>query len=145
VSGYVVKRTIVGRLANGSDLYDGITRVAQENDIRIGRVTGMGAVQKAKLAYYDQKTMKYSVIEINEPMEIVSLYGNISTKDGQPFAHAHVVLSDEKGNGKGGHLLPGGTPVFACEVTIEEYNGPELRRDFDEQTGLFLWDKARVL
>lgn len=142
---YSAKRTIIGALEKGTDLYNGILRVAQENNITMGRVTGIGAVQQAKLAYYDQKLMKYYDIEIPEPMEIVSLYGNISIKDGQPFVHAHVVLSDEKGNGKGGHLLPGGTPVFACEITLEEFDGPELVRGFDAQSGLALWPKDKTL
>ncbi|MEK9137188.1 MAG: PPC domain-containing DNA-binding protein [Bacteroidota bacterium] len=142
---YTIKRTIIGQLERGTDLYNGIARVAQENNITVGRVTGMGAVQRAKLAYYDQKVMKYEDIVFNEPMEIVSLYGNISIRDGKPFAHIHVVLSDEKGNGKGGHLLPGDTPVFACEVTIEEFDGPELVRNADEKTGLALWGKDKTL
>jgi hypothetical protein len=142
---YSVKRTIIGQIERGTDLYNTITRIAQENNIRMGRVTGMGAVRSAKLAYYDQKTMKYSDIVFNEVMEIVSLYGNISIRDGKPFAHVHVVLSDEKGNSKGGHLLPGETPVFACEVTIDEFEGPELVRNADETIGLALWPTDKNL
>ncbi len=142
---YSAKRTIIGALEKGADLYNGILHVAQKNGITTGRITGIGAVQQAKLAYYDQKLMKYYDIEIPEPMEIVSLYGNISIKDGQPFVHAHVVLSDEKGNGKGGHLLPGGTPVFACEITLEEFDGPGLVRGFDDRTGLSLWPKDKTV
>jgi predicted DNA-binding protein with PD1-like motif len=89
--------------------------------------------------------MKYKDVDLSEPMEIVSLYGNISLKDGKPFVHAHVVLSDEKGNARGGHLLPGSSPVFACEITIEEFEGPELIRGFDERTRLALWPKEKVL
>ena len=77
-------------------------------------------------------------------MEIVSMYGNISLKNGKPFVHAHVVLSDKKGNARGGHLLPGSS-VFACELTIEEFEGPELIRGFDERTGLTLWPKEKIL
>ena len=66
-------------------------------------------------------------------------------RDGQPFVHAHVVLSDEQGNGKGGHLLPGGTPVFACELTIEEYDGAAIVRSRDERTGLSLWPDDSTL
>jgi hypothetical protein len=106
---------------------------------------GIGAVQKATIAYYDQKQIKYRDIMLNEPMEIVSLHGNVSLKDGKPFVHAHVVLGDEKGNVRGGHLLPGGTPVFACELTIDEFDGPELVREFDEITGLALWPKEGTL
>ncbi|MCZ6775031.1 MAG: DNA-binding protein [Ignavibacteria bacterium] len=145
MSSYSAKRTIIGHVEKGTDLYDSITRIAQQNNIMLGRVTGLGAVQKAKLAYYDQKEMKYKDFELNEPMEIVCMYGNISVKDGRPFVHAHVALSDGKGNARGGHLLPGGSPVFACEITIEEFEGPELVRGFDERTGLALWPKEKVL
>ncbi len=139
------KRTLIGQLERNADLYNSMTRVVQENNIRIGRLTGIGAVQKAKLAYYDQKLMKYNEIEVSEPMEILALNGNISLKDDKPFVHAHVVLGDEKGNVRGGHLLPGGTPIFACEVTIEEYDGPVLERGIDKGTGLTLWPKERTL
>lgn len=142
---YSIKRTVIGQLEQGTDLYNGITRVVQEHHITMGRVTGMGAVQRAKLAYYNQKAMTYQDIELNEALEIVSLYGNVSLKDGKPFAHIHVVLSDEKGNGRGGHLLPGGTPVFACELTVEEFDGPPLVRGSDAQTGLALWPKDATL
>jgi predicted DNA-binding protein with PD1-like motif len=138
MSAYTIRRTLIGQLAKGTDLYNGITRIVRDNNVRIGRVTGMGAVQRASLAYYDQKQMRYSDIDIPVAMEIVSLYGNITLKDGLPFCHVHVVLSDEQGNGKGGHLRPGGTPVFACELTIEEYDGPGLARNTDESTGLSL-------
>jgi len=152
VNTYTIKRTIIGQVERGEDLYNGITRIVRENNITVGRVTGLGAVRKAKLAYYDQKRMNYYDIVIDEAMEIVSLYGNVSLKAGKPFVHAHVVLSDEKGNGKGGHLLPGGSPVFACEVMIEEFvqrtpygDGLELVRGFDEKTGLALWaDENKV-
>jgi hypothetical protein len=145
LSNYTIKRTIIGQLEKGTDLYNGIMRFVQENDITCGRVTGIGAVQKAKLAYYDQKALKYFDIEFSEPMEIVGMYGTVSLKDSRPFLHAHVVLADKKGNSRGGHLLPGGTPVFACEVTIEEYEGQPLIRGFDEKTGLGLWQKDSAL
>ena len=142
---YSTKRTIIGQIKKGANLYNSITRIVQENGIRMGRVTGMGAVQHAALAYYNQKTMTYQNIELNEALEIVSLYRNVSLKDGKPFAHVHVVLSDERGNGKGGHLLPDSTPVFACEITIEEFEGPALVRGFEETSGLTLWSEDKTL
>lgn len=142
---YKVKQVILGQLEHGTDLYNGITRIIQERGIRTGRVSGIGAVQKAALAYYDQKSMQYSTMEFQHPMEILSLHGNITIKDDAPFLHAHVVLSDEQGNGRGGHLVPGGTPVFACELTIEELDGPEIVREADKRTGLTLWPEHTTL
>jgi len=64
--------------------------------------------------------------------------GNVSLKDGEPFVHAHAVLSDEKGNTRAGHLLEG--IVFAAEVHLSQLEGPKLERKYDEVTGLSLWD-----
>ena len=38
---YSTKRTIIGQIKKGADLYNSITRIVQENGIRMGRVTGM--------------------------------------------------------------------------------------------------------
>ena len=43
--------------------------------------------------------------------ELISASGNISDLDGKPFAHTHVVLSDEKCHTFSGHL-------FEATVTI---------------------------
>jgi predicted DNA-binding protein with PD1-like motif len=142
---YKIKRTLVGQIQHGADLYTAITRIATESNITTGRVSGIGAVKKAKVAFYDQTGMKYADVEINKPMEILSLKGNITLKDGKPFLHAHVVLSDEQGHAHGGHLLPDGSPVFACEITIDEFDGPAIERGFDSNTGLTLWPQHTIL
>lgn len=142
---YSIKRTVIGCIEKGADLYNTITRIIHENQIRIGRVTAMGAVQSARLAFYDQKGLQYRELSFDEPLEIVSLYGNISIKDGSPFAHIHVSLSDRHGATHGGHLLPDHTPVFACEVIIEEFDGEDLVRKAEKETGLALWgNEARL-
>ena len=142
---YAARRIIVGHLEKGADLYNSIIRVARDHNLTMGRVTGMGAVQRTRLAFYEQNAMQYCDLAFNEPMEIVSLYGNISVKDAEPFAHVHLVLSDEKGNSRGGHLLPGTTPVFACELIFEEFDGPQLVRTLDAATGLALWGQNATL
>ena len=81
---------------------------------------------------------QYEFIEIDEPMEITKLSGNISIKDQAPMVHAHLTMADSKGNAFGGHLAPG-TILFACEIIIEKYEGAKLERGFDETTGLPLW------
>ena len=72
-------------------------------------------------------------------MEIVAGLGNISIKDGKPFAHIHLTVADEQGWCYGGHLVPG-TEVFAGEIFIRETEMvPALKREYDEATGLTLW------
>ena len=132
------ERTFMGRLKFGGDLLEELSAVCEQNDIRLGRTEALGAVQKARVGFYNQKDRKYEFLEIDKPLEITSLTGNISLRDGKPVVHAHVTLSDSKGNAFGGHLAPG-TIVFACEFIVHSYDGPEYVRDYDEDTGLPLW------
>ncbi|MCX7804960.1 MAG: DNA-binding protein [Planctomycetota bacterium] len=134
-------RVVVGRLARGEDLLEGLARVAAENGIRNGWVEAIGAVSRARFGYYDQSAKKYGYIERNEPLELLALTGNVSEKadaPGRPFIHAHVTLADERGNAFGGHLAEG-TMVFAAEFRISEITDVTLSRNPDSETGLSLW------
>ncbi len=76
----------------------------------------------------------------NSPCEILSLTGNLSFKDGSPFAHLHATVSRETDNGiqvLGGHLVRG--LVFACEFMVECCDDLALQRRYDAVTGLHLW------
>ncbi|TAK53612.1 MAG: DNA-binding protein [Bacteroidetes bacterium] len=141
---YSIKRTILGQLPTGADLYESLTQIIQRENITLGRLSGIGATTHAVIAYFDQIEKKYSTLEFPDGMEIVSLNGNISIRDGKPFIHAHIVLSDAQGKAFGGHLLPG-TKVLACEVTIDELEGDELVREFNEKTGLALWKEGKLV
>lgn len=134
-----LQRIFVGKLKYGSDLLEELTSVCEHNDIHIGRVEAIGAVKKARLCFYNQQERKYDFFEIEENLEITALLGNISMRDGKPIVHAHITLSDAQGRAYGGHLAPG-TVVFACEFSIDLFQGPRLLRAYDEETGLPLWE-----
>ena len=140
----ILRRTLIGQLPYGSDLYDGLTAFVQRENIRIGRISGIGATTVARVAYYDQVTRNYNPLEFSGGMEILNLQGNVSIRDGKPFIHAHVILSDAQGRVFGGHLLQG-TKIFACEVSIDELEGEELVRAHDERTGLNLWTSGKLI
>jgi predicted DNA-binding protein with PD1-like motif len=129
---------IMGRLAFGCDLLEGLTDVCIERNIVLGRVSAIGAVQSARIGFYNQKSREYRFMTFDRAMEIAALTGNISLRDEKPFVHAHMTLSDEAGQTYGGHLAPG-TVVFACEYVIDVFEGPRFERKFDEETGLALW------
>ncbi len=132
-------RKLMARLFKGEDLLLALEKLCREQDIELGEVRAIGAVSKARVGYYHQAEQKYEFLELNRPLEIVSLVGNISLKDGRPMVHAHIVLADGKGAASGGHLAEG-TIIFACEAVIQEYLAAEpLVRRLDKDTGLFLW------
>ncbi len=131
------KKIIQGRLFKGDEIISEITKILKEKSINSGLISGIGAVTKAKIGYYDQKTRQYMSKEFCEPMEILSLNGNVSLKDGEPFAHLHIILSKEDYTTIGGHLFE--AVVFAFEFEIIELHGIAYERGYDEDTGLFLW------
>lgn len=132
------RHTWIGRIPHGAGLLEELSRLCVEHDVRLGRLEAIGAVQKARISYYDQGTHEYREMAFDQPMEIAKLTGNVSLKDGRPFVHAHVTLADSRGRAFGGHLCPG-TVVFACEFLLEAFEGDEFRRVQDDQTGLSLW------
>jgi predicted DNA-binding protein with PD1-like motif len=128
----------MGRLCRGCDLLDGLTKAALDCGARLGRIEAIGAVERACIGCYDQDARSYLLIPIERPMEIANLTGNVSLKDGVPFVHAHVTLTDSSGRACGGHLAAG-TVVFACEFVLAAFEGDDLVRLPDGETGLSLW------
>ncbi|HXV27672.1 MAG TPA: PPC domain-containing DNA-binding protein, partial [bacterium] len=112
---FKVVKVRVGRLEVGEDLYQSIEEYCVKNNIRQAWVNALGAVSRLAYFYYDQTKKSYIQAHIDQKLEIVSCMGNISLKEGKPFAHLHLACSDSEGRTVGGHLTPG-TKVFACEI-----------------------------
>ena len=134
---YKTNKELIVRLKHDTDVIQSIIELARNKGVEAGSFTAIGALKRAKLGYYDQKNHKYREIKIDSPHEMVSCIGNVSLKEGEIFAHMHVVLADEKGNTKAGHLFEG--IVFSVEVHLRQLEGPKLERKYDEVTALMLW------
>jgi predicted DNA-binding protein with PD1-like motif len=130
-------KELMVRLKHDADFIQSLTELTTRKGIEAGSFTAIGALKRAKLGYYHQRNRRYREVGIESPHELVSCVGNVSLSEGKPFVHAHVVLADEKGNTKAGHLLEG--IVFAAEVHLHQLEGPKLERKHDEVTGLLLW------
>ncbi len=131
-------RRIVARLPFGSDLLEAVAAVAQDHGVQTGEVRAIGALQRARLAYYDQESRTYGEFAVDRHVELVSLLGNVSRRDGATAVHVHATLAGHDGSCVGGHVAAG-CVVFACELFIQELTGEPLERAHDEETGLPLW------
>jgi predicted DNA-binding protein with PD1-like motif len=136
---YNNSKTFLTRLKHDDDLILAIKHAFQSGGIKMGVFMAIGAVKKAKTAFYDQQEHIYREESIDEPAEILSCTGNVSEVDGEAFVHAHITLSLKDGSTKGGHLVEG-TPIFACELYGVALEGEQLKRRFDDVTGLKLWN-----
>jgi len=134
---YQAGKDLMVRIEPDAELVRSITELARKRSIQAASFVAIGALKRARLACFDQEGHQYREIAIDSPHEMASCAGNISLKDGEPFVHAHVVLSDETGSTKAGHLVEG--IVFAAEVHVRQLQGPKLERTYDKTTGLSLW------
>ena len=76
----------------------------------------------------------YSPETFEKPLEILSISGNICKQKNDYLPHLHIVLSNEKKNAIGGHLL-NGTVSITAEIVILKTN-VVFARELDESTGL---------
>ena len=103
-----------------------LTRFCKENGIKNAKLSGIGAVKKTEIGAYDLLKKKYIKREYSEILELLSLEGNVALKDGEPFIHAHVVLSDHNMQTLGGHLFET-TVGVAGEFFLTQFDGNAYR------------------
>lgn len=103
-----------------------LTRFCKENGIKNAKLSGIGAVKKTEIGAYDLQNKEYIKREYSEILELLSLEGNVALKDGEPFIHAHVVLSDHEMQTLGGHLFET-TVGVAGEFFLTQFDGNAYR------------------
>ena len=131
-------RIFAGRVTAGKDAVEAITEFAKSKGIRFAKVSGIGAFEKVKLGYFDGE--KYHYKSFDEPIEVASMEGNISIKDGELFAHLHINVADKNFNSYAGHLFE--SEVFCLEFFIQEYIGHEYVRATGHEIPLSVWGET---
>lgn len=136
-----VKNVHLVRLPRGGDLLEDLTAFCRDRAINYGVINGIGVTSRTMLGYFDRATKGYREFVFEDDVEITSLTGNVSLKEGRPMVHAHMTIADGDGRAFGGHVLPGCT-VFVFEAMVFELVGDGPVRLEDEESGLFLWPTA---
>ncbi len=129
-------REFLARLEHGRDWRGQIETFAAEESIDAAVFFGLGAVQDARVYFYDQTDQQYEAVTFDEPLEVAVAVGNVSWLDGERFAHTHAVLGRPDGTALAGHLDAGTT--FAGELYVRAFE-TRLAREHDPETDLDLW------
>ncbi len=127
---------LIVRLDEGDEILQSLTSVCEKLEIESATVRGIGALKAAELAHYDSEEKKYNSKLFEGMFEIVSLSGNISSLEGKPLAHLHMIVADKDYNCFGGHVVRGIVNP-TCEIEIQELE-TKIRREKDTKTGLNL-------
>ena len=116
---------IVARLEVGEEVIASLSDIAEREGVTFASVSGIGAADEFDVSVYDVKAKVYFDNEFREPMEITSLLGTVSEKDGAPS----VI---------GGHLKRAVISA-TCELVLHTVYG-RVPRFYDERTGLNLME-----
>jgi predicted DNA-binding protein with PD1-like motif len=132
-----LEKVVFARLSEDEDLLEAVTLVANKSCITAGFFNVIGTLKKANLGFYQEG--KYKEINVDEPVEIVTCTGKVSVKGKGPFVHAHIAVSNEKGEVKGGHVMQGCVIAATGELVMVEATDARLLRKLDSKTKLFMW------
>ena len=120
---------MVVRMYDGEDLLDHLSGLPVDCAIIL---CGIGMLRDVELGYWNGEI--YEKHAITEPVELVSLQGNIAGSEDGVVVHVHACVARRDGSTSGGHLFAG-TVHNAAEIALGLPEGIVLERAMEE-TGL---------
>jgi predicted DNA-binding protein with PD1-like motif len=126
------------RLEAGEKLPDALADFCRARGIPAATAEGLGALRDVTLGYYDLETRDYARTELPGSWELLGLFADVASWEGQPFAHTHVILSGPDFVARGGHLF-GGTVSVTAEIRVWTIDRP-VRRVRSEEFRLHFLD-----
>ena len=122
------------RLFPEEDVNEQLKEACRLHEIKTAVViSGIGQLKNVKLGYFKKKG-DYNPEIFNNPVEILSLSGNICKQEDDYIFHLHAVLGDEKKNAIGGHFIEGKISITG-EIVLLKTNF-NVQRRLNEKTGL---------
>ena len=127
------------RVDKGERLQDCMEQFFEETNVEAAFITGIGSCSTVELGYYNPGTKAFKWKVLNQPLEVLGLWGSISLDENEkPLFHLHGTFSDENFNAIGGHvkdLTVSGTLELFIHRTYEP-----LKRTRDSEVGLQVLD-----
>lgn len=125
---------IVMRIDRGEEVVKTISKLCEDQKIKLGSITGLGAAGRVKMGLFDVEKKEYFSKEFVGDYEITNITGNISTMNGETYLHLHGTIADHELKAFGGHLNEA-VICATCELVIDVIDGM-VDREFNEEVGL---------
>ena len=130
----VFEDTVLVRLDKDDEIVKSILEVANKEGLTLASVSGIGATDDFEVGVFDLDRSDYNRYRFGGNHEIVSLAGNVTTKDGVPYIHLHITCAGEGGKLVGGHLFEAKISLTA-EIFLQKGAGAADRLR-DETLGI---------
>ena len=126
------------RIDRGEEIMSSLKKFCENEKITLAEVKALGAVDDFNVGLFDVAEKKYHSNHFQFPAEIVSLWGTITTKDGEFYSHIHMSAGDKDGHVFGGHLNSAIVSA-TCEMIVDVSEGT-VERKFSDEVGLNLFE-----
>lgn len=131
------QRTFAVVLQTGEEAMECLQAFIDREGVSAAQLTGIGALSRAKLNYFDWEARAYQPIPVDEQVEVASPIGDVAlSPDGKPALHIHVVLGRRNGSALAGHLAEAHVRP-TLEVIVTEPPAYLLKAN-DPESGLAL-------
>ena len=132
------------RIDRGEEIMTCLKDFCEQEHITLAEVKALGAVDDFTVGLFDVKEKKYHRNHFQFPAEITSLWGTVTTKDGEVYLHIHMSAGDSEGKVFGGHLNSAVVSA-TCEMIIDDVSanstkGFTVERKFSDEVGLNLFE-----
>lgn len=96
---------IAVRVDRGEEIVRSLQAVCSQEGVTFASVTGIGAVGRAVVGLYRVAEKKFIPNTFEGELEMISLSGSVTEKDGKPYLHLHAAFAGPDGGAVGGHLV----------------------------------------
>lgn len=135
------KEKIYLRLDPGDEIIACLIQLCKTEGVKAASVQGIGGCDAVEMGIFDPQAKRYITHEQQGMLEMVSLDGNVSVYEGQPYIHAHASFAyhDEDGRAQtlSGHLLSARIGLTG-EIVLTTAELP-LTREYIDELGIRIW------
>ena len=128
---------ILMTLAKGDYINQTFESFAEIKGVGCAWLNGIGAIENPEIGYYSINDKSYHRKQFKGEFELTSLIGNITLKEGKPFAHTHITFSDRDFKVFGGHLFD--AKITAAGEFFMQLGNEKINRELNPGIGLPLW------
>ncbi len=107
-----IGRDLFVRLDKGEEIHESIRALSEQGISAAALTSGIGRVRDTVIGFLDSEGV-YQKITVQEPMELLSMQGNLVPGPDGPFTHIHIVASEDDHVVRGGHLFEARVEVTA--------------------------------
>ena len=129
------------RLDPGDEIMSALKALCAAEGVRTAQVSGIGGCGSAVVGVFDPQLRRYNEYKVEGMLELVSLEGNITVNEGEPFPHLHAsfAYNDEGSEPRvlAGHLLSAEI-LLTGEIVVAPASGVISRR-YDDELGIRVW------